>query len=66
MNELGHQGGPAGLVAGAQAAAAVSVKEFVEQHQVAPVGVALELLQVAEGGAAAALVSLEDAAQAAR
>ena len=36
--QVGDQGGPAGLVAGAEAAPAVAVKVLVEQHVVAPVG----------------------------
>ena len=33
------QGGPAGLMAGADSPAVVPVEVFVEQHQVAPVGI---------------------------
>jgi len=41
LQELGDQSGPAGLVRGADAASAVTVKIFVEQHVVAEVDVLL-------------------------
>ena len=37
LQQLGHEAGPAGLVAGAEAAAVVAVEVLVEEHQVAPV-----------------------------
>jgi hypothetical protein len=36
LNQLSDEGGPAGLMTGAQACAVVTVKIFVEQDQVAP------------------------------
>ena len=48
--------GPAGLVAGAEAGAVVAVEVLVEQQQVAPVRVGLELLDAAVHRPAAVLV----------
>jgi hypothetical protein len=44
----GDEGGPAGLVVGAEAGAGVGVEVFVEQQVVAPVGVGLEFFHAAE------------------
>ena len=59
-----HGAGPAGLVAGADAGAVVAVEVLVEQQQVAPVGIGLELLGPAEHGAAPVRVARERARQA--
>src|SRR5262249_8274882 len=60
-DQRGHQARPAGLVGGAQALAGVAVEVFVEQDQVTPVGVLLELAAVAVDRAAALRVAGEDA-----
>src|SRR5579883_953511 len=66
LHEFGEQAGPSGLVAGADAAAVVAVEVFVEQDQVAPVGIGLELVEVAEYRAPAVAVAQEQIVQAAR
>ena len=53
LDQLGHQPGPAGLVAGAEAGAVVAVEVLVEQEVVAPVRVVLELLACRRTPAAA-------------
>src|SRR5213596_3707724 len=47
LEKLGDEAGPARLVARADAGAGVAVEVLVEEDQVAPVGVALELLRPA-------------------
>ena len=47
LDELGHQPGPAGLMAGAQPGTVVAVEVFVEEDVVAPVGIGLEFLRAA-------------------
>src|SRR5438128_11171625 len=42
LQELGHEPGPAGLVAGANAGAVVTVEVLVEEDEVAPVRIGLE------------------------
>jgi hypothetical protein len=59
-----HEGGPAGLVAGADACAIVAVEIFVEEKEVAPVGVVLEEFDLAIEGAASILVAGEYADEA--
>ena len=44
---LGHEPGPAGLVAGAQPRPVVAVEVLVEEDVVAPVRIGLELLRAA-------------------
>ena len=61
-----HGPGPAGLVAGADAGAVVAVEVLVEQEQVVPVGIGLELLDPAEHRPAPVLVLGERASPAAR
>src|SRR5215831_564835 len=58
--------GPARLVAGAHALAVVAVEVLVEEHQVAPVRVLLELAGVPVDGPPAGGVLQEDARQPAR
>ena len=57
LDGLGHQPGPAGLVAGAQPGAVVAVEVLVEEDVVAPVGIGLELLRAAVDGPPAVLVA---------
>src|SRR5829696_3759658 len=52
VNQRGDEPRPAGLVRGAEPHAGVAVKVFVEQDEVAPVRVVLELGVPAVGGAA--------------
>ena len=47
LDQLGDQAGPPGLVAGAEAGAGVAIEIFVEQDEVAPVRIGLELLAIA-------------------
>src|SRR5690242_11310054 len=63
LEEFGDDGGPAGLVGGAEALAGVAVEVLVEEDQVAPVRVGLELLAGAEDGAAAIGAAQEDVAE---
>ena len=62
MKQVRHQRRPAGLVAGADAAAGVAVEVFVEQHQVAPVRIVGVAAVVAVAGPAARLRPAERAA----
>jgi hypothetical protein len=64
LDQLGHQPGPAGLVAGAQPGARLAVEVLVEQHQVAPAGVALQGLVPPGEGAPPRLIREEEADQA--
>src|SRR5437667_12856375 len=43
LEQLGHESGPAGLMARADAGAVVAVEVFVKPDEVPPVGVGLEL-----------------------
>ena len=56
LDQLGDEGRPAGLVAGADAGAGVAVEEFVEEDIVAPVRVVLKIIDGAVERAAACLV----------
>src|SRR6516165_8915772 len=51
FNQLGNEGRPAGLVAGANACTVVAMKVLVEVDQVAPVRILLEFLQASVHGA---------------
>src|SRR5262245_1944504 len=64
-DQLGHEGCPARLVAGAQPGAVVAVEVLEEGHPVLPVRVGLEEADVAQDGAAALGVSEEDPDEAA-
>ena len=66
FDRLGHQPGPAGLVAGPEPRAVVAVEVLVEQEVVAPVRIGLELLRAAVDGAPAVLVPQEDPRRAGR
>src|SRR5262249_32655272 len=57
------QRGPAGLVACAKAGAVVAMKELMERDVVAPVGVALDVLVVAEHRPTAVTIAQKDAGQ---
>src|SRR5205823_3001608 len=50
LDEAHHERGPARLVRRAEARAGVAVEVFVEQHQIAPVGIAREPLVAAVTG----------------
>src|SRR5262245_54081894 len=65
-HEEGDDAGPSRLVAGAQAGAVVSVEVLVEEHQVAPARILLELLDAAVDRPATRPVAEEDAGQARR
>src|SRR6476660_4195973 len=60
LDQLGYQSCPSGLMAGAQSGAVVTVKVFIEQDVVAPVGIALEFLCAAIDGPPPLLVAGED------
>lgn len=64
--QVGDEASPAGLVARAQTSTVVTVKVFVEQQQVAPVWVLLELLHVAMYGPVSLFVAQENVRQAVR
>src|SRR5207244_13175639 len=66
LEQLRHAPRPAGLVAGPDPGAVVTVEVFVEEDQVAPVRIALEALGPAIHGAAPVLVTEEDAGEAPR
>ena len=60
LNQLCHQGGPAGLMAGADARTIIAVEILVERNQVAPVRIALKLLGIAEDRPSPILVARKD------
>src|SRR4030095_13740231 len=60
VDQLGDQSGPTSLVARAQAGAGVAVKIFVEENQVLPMGIAVELLETPVRRALAVVVPKED------
>src|SRR5499426_3743748 len=66
QQELGHEPGPAGLVAGADASAVVTVEVLVEEDEVAPVRVALERVEATVDRAPAVGPPEEDAGEASR
>ena len=57
LDALGHQPGPAGLVAGAQPCAVVAVEVLVEEDVIPPMRIGLELLRAAVNGSPAVLVA---------
>ena len=61
LQDLSDEPRPAGLVACAAAATGVAVEVLVEWDQVAPVGILVESLAIAEDGAFTVLVAQEDA-----
>lgn len=56
LNDLGHESGPSGLVAGAQPGAIVAMEVFIEENVVAPVGIALEFIGAPIDGSSAVFV----------
>src|SRR4051812_48640197 len=50
QDQVGHEGGPAGLVGGAEATAGVTVEVLVERRELTPVRVLLEACQPPGGG----------------
>jgi hypothetical protein len=65
LDEARYESGPTGLMTGADSGAVVAVKVFVEEQQIPPVRVLLELFGAAMDGAGAILAG-EDADQAPR
>src|SRR5512135_963866 len=63
LDGLGHEPGPAGLMAGAEPGSVVAVEVFVEEDVIAPVRIALKFLRAAVDGSPALLVAQEDPAQ---
>ena len=59
VEEFGYESCPAGLVAGAEAAAGVAVEVFVEEEEVAPVGIIGVTILIAVAGALASGVGEE-------
>ena len=66
LQQFGDQPGPPRLVAGAETCSIIAVEVLVELHQIFPVGVSLEFLDIAVNRPVAALVAQEDAVEAAR
>src|SRR4051794_17095336 len=61
VDEIGDEARPAGLVIRAESGTVVAVEVFVEQQQIAPVRILLELLRAAVDAPAARLVAREHA-----
>ena len=61
LDELSDEGGPAGLVVGAESFAGVAVEVFIEEEVVAPVGVLLIEGAISEAGSMSLVVEFEDA-----
>src|SRR5207253_1679916 len=66
LQRLGDQSGPARLVTCPDATAVVAMEIFVEQNEIAPVGVVLELVGLPVDRAATGGVAQEDRVQPAR
>ena len=66
LQQLGHQGRPAGLMAGAEALAGVAVEIFVEKNEIAPVGVGGKLGHAAVDRAVSMFVPQENSGEAPR
>src|SRR5262252_3018023 len=64
LDAHGHESRPAGLVAGPQAGAVVTMKVLVEEKVVAPMGVGLERLGPSVDGPATAFIAQKDAREA--
>src|SRR5437879_4192847 len=66
LQELRYYPGPAGLMAGANAGPVVAMEVLVEQDEIPPVRVHLELLRAAMNGPSAVFSTQEDMRQATR
>src|SRR5207248_3600648 len=66
LEQFGDEAGPAGLMVGPKAGAVVAVEVFIEQNQIAPIGIALEDFGSPSDGPAARVVAQENADQTAR
>src|SRR5215472_13406144 len=66
LQEFGDQAGPASLVIGADAGAVVAVEVFVEEDEVAPVGIILEKIEAAGDRTATIFAANEDVAKSLR
>src|SRR5271170_2636076 len=63
IDQVRRQRGPAGLVAGAEARAIVTVEMLVEQDGIAPMRIVLKLLRAAEDRPASRAIALENSDQ---
>src|SRR5882724_5846622 len=66
LHQFGDHAGPTCLMAGADPCTRVAMEVLVEQDQVAPMRVSLELFQIPEHWAAAVLILKKDAGHATR
>src|SRR6185369_16414723 len=66
LHEFGHQASPAGLMARSDTGAVVSMKVFMEQDQVSPMRICLELALIAVNGPAPVDILQKDVRQATR
>ena len=64
LDQASHAAGPARLTAGSYPGTVVAVEVFVEQDQVSPARIGLELGRAAVNGAAPVWVTREDSAKA--
>jgi hypothetical protein len=64
LREYGDEGGPPGLMAGAEACTVVTMEVLMKRNAVVPVWVALEFLRPTEDRTPTRLIAQEDALQA--
>ena len=60
LNQFGDQGGPAGLMAGADTGAVIAMETFVKWDEIAPVRVVLKFLGAAENRSATVFIAQKD------
>src|SRR5271166_3434599 len=66
LHQLRDYAGPSGLVARSNSGARIAMEVLMEQHQVAPVGIGLELFEIAEHRPAAFFIAKKNVRHAAR
>ncbi len=66
LHQLGNQTSPSRVMVSAHARARVPVEVFIEEHEVAPMGIGLKFLKIAEHWPAAFFVLKENVGHASR
>src|SRR5271166_2194160 len=66
LHQLRDDAGPSGLVARSNSGSRIAVEVLMEQHQVTPVRIGLELFEIAEHRAATIFIAKENVRHAAR
>ena len=63
LNELSHQASPPRLMTGTNACSIIAVEVFIEQNEIAPVGIGLKRFTAAINGTIARWISQKDAGE---